>query len=124
MSLQLLPRLLGAATALYSVAITLRPAVLARPCGLVHGPDEDEVAPAISTLIGGIGIRDAAIGAAMMLAPRGPALRAVIACRVIADAGDALVFGTQLPARDRRPKVVAFALFWAGLCAMSSRWAR
>ncbi|OZM76116.1 hypothetical protein [Pseudonocardia sp. MH-G8] len=115
-----LPRVLGVLTATYSVAIAVRPVLLARPCGLTRGANVD---PGVRVLVGGIGARDAAIGTAMVLAPRGPALRVALAARVAADAADALVFGTQLPARDRRPKVVAFALSWAALCALSARWA-
>ncbi|WP_246107067.1 hypothetical protein [Pseudonocardia kunmingensis] len=118
-----LPRILGVLTAAYSVAIAVRPVLLARPCGLTRGPDGEDVDAGVRVLVGGIGARDAAIGTAMVLAPRGPALRVALAARVVSDAADALVFGTQLPARDRRPKVVAFALFWAALCALSARWA-
>jgi hypothetical protein len=119
---QNLPRILGAITAAYSIVIALRPEVLARPCGLVE-PD-GAASPGVRTLIGGIGVRDVAIGGAMVLAPRGPALRAAVAARVFSDAADALVFGTRLPARPQRPKIAAFALFWAALCALSGRWAR
>ncbi|MCX6464162.1 MAG: hypothetical protein NTW05_11300 [Pseudonocardiales bacterium] len=119
--MHLLPRVLGAITAAYSVAIVVRPEVLARPCGLT-GPD-DRAAPDVRTLIGGIGVRDIAIGTAMVLAPRGPALRTAVAARVLSDAADAAVFGLRLPARDRRPRIVGFALTWAALCALSGRWA-
>jgi hypothetical protein len=119
---QNLPRVLGAITAAYSAVIAVRPAVLARPCGLVE-PD-GSVSPGVRTLIGGIGVRDVAIGAAMVLAPRGPALRCAVAARVFADAADAVVFGLQLPARDRRARVAGFAACWAALCAASARWAR
>lgn len=115
--MRFLPRLLGAITAAYGVAITVRPALLGRPCGL---PDT----PANRTLIGGIGVRDAAIGGAMVLAPRGRALQAAVIARVVADASDAVVFGTQLPATDRRWPIARFALAWAAACALSGRWAR
>lgn len=118
-----LPRLLGLITALYSVAIAVRPVLLARPCGLDDGPGQQEVSPAIRTLIAGIGARDAAIGTAMVLAPRGPALRLAIATRVAADVGDAFFFGTRLPDRRRRPRIAGFAAGWAALCAVSARWA-
>jgi hypothetical protein len=119
-----LPRILGALTTAYSIAIMLRPVLLARPCGLADGPDESSVPAGTGTLIGGIGARDAAIGTAMVLAPRGPALRTAIAARVFADATDALVFGFGLPERDRRQKVAGFAVGWAALCGLSGRWAR
>jgi len=41
---------------------------------------------------------------------------------VFSDVADAVVFGSTLPDRGRRPKIAAFALFWAGLCALSGRW--
>lgn len=119
--MHLLPRVLGAITVAYSAVIIARPEVLARPSGLT-GPG-GEASRGVRTLIGGIGARDVAIGSAMVLAPRGPALRTAVAARVFSDAADAVVFGLQLPARDRRPQIVAFALFWAGLCAFSGRWA-
>ena len=77
------------------------------------------------TFLASAGIRvliDAAIGGAMLLAPRGPALRAAVAARVVADASDAVVFGTGLPERDRRLRIAGFALGWAALCALSGRW--
>ena len=119
--MQLLPRILGGITVAYSLLITVRPEVLARPCGLT-GPD-GRASPGVRTLIGGIGVRDVAIGSAMMCAPRGPALRSAVAARVFSDAADAVVFGARLPAREQRPKVAGFAVFWAGLCAVSARWA-
>jgi hypothetical protein len=73
-----LPRILGVITAAYSVAIIVKPVLLARPCGLSDGPDQAHVAPAVRTLIDGIGARDVAIGTAMVLAPRGPALQAAL----------------------------------------------
>ena len=118
-----LPRLLGAATALYSVAIIVRPALLARPCGLSSGPDGSAVATPVAILIRAIGARDVAIGTAMVCAPRGSALRIATAARVAADAADALVFGTQLGERDRRMKIGGFAAGWALLCGLSARWA-
>lgn len=115
-----LTRLLGAATAAYSGTIIAAPKVLAKPCGLTT-PTGDVSRP-VRTLIGAIGARDAAIGAAMVFAPPGPALRTAVAARVASDTADALVFGLTLPDPVARRKVVAFALFWAGLCAVSLRW--
>jgi hypothetical protein len=117
------PRVLGLITAAYSVAIGLRPVLLARPCGLAEGPDQRHVSPAVATLIGGIGARDAAIGTAMVLAPTGPALRLAIAARVASDLGDAVFFGSKLPDPGRRVRIGLFAAGWATLCALSARWA-
>src|SRR4051794_41427856 len=95
--MSLLPRVLGLITAVYSLAIGVRPVLLARPCGLAEGPDQRRVSPAVATLIGGIGARGAAIGTAMGLPPTRPALRLAIAARGAAGPGDALVFGSELP---------------------------
>jgi hypothetical protein len=117
------PRVLGLITAAYSVAIGVRPVLLARPCGLADGPDQQHVSPAVRTLIGGIGARDAAIGTAMVFAPPGPALRLAIAARVASDLGDAVFFGSRLPDPGRRVRIGLFAAGWAALCALSARWA-
>src|SRR5947209_15738659 len=101
-----LPRVLGVLTAAYSVVIIARPEVLARPCGLT-GPG-GRASAAVRTLIGGIGARDVAIGTAMVLAKRGPALQTAVAARVFSDVADAVVFGLQLPDRGQRPKIAAF----------------
>ena len=119
----ILRRVLGFITAVYSVAIGLRPVLLARPCGLAEGPDQRQVSPAVRTLIGGIGARDAAIGTAMVLAPRGAALRLAILARVASDVGDVAFFGSRLPDPSRRARIAGFAAVWAGLCALSARWA-
>ncbi|MEV0675087.1 hypothetical protein AB0I60_01050 [Actinosynnema sp. NPDC050436] len=113
-----LTRLLGAATAAYGAAIIAEPKLLARPCGLsdAHG----RVEPAVRTLVGGIGARDAAIGLAMVLAPAGTALKWAVAARVVSDAADAVVFGLTLPDRAARRKIAAFALSWAAACAVSA----
>ena len=111
-------RVLGAATAAYSVAIIAAPRILAAPCGLTT-PTGGVTTPT-KVLIRAIGARDAAIGTAMMLAPAGPALRLVTAARVARDAADAVVFGVGLPDRKARVKVVAFAAGWAALCATAA----
>ncbi|MFD5828305.1 hypothetical protein [Lentzea sp. NPDC060358] len=102
-----LTRLLGAATAAYSGTIVVAPQVLAKPCGFTTATGGTP--QPVRTLIGAIGARDAAIGAAMMFAPPGPALRTAVSARVAADASDALVFGLTLPDPKARRKVVAFA---------------
>lgn len=60
-------RTVGAATFAYSVALIIRPAVLAKPCGLTDVVGT--VPNATALLIRAVGARDAAIGAAMFLAP-------------------------------------------------------
>ncbi|MFB6550758.1 hypothetical protein [Streptomyces sp. NPDC056405] len=112
-----LVRILGAATAAYSVAIMVRPVWLARPCGLTD--DDGQVQESTATLIRAVGARDAAIGTAMVCA-RGPqALQAVSACRVAADLSDAVVFGTVLTGQQR-VKVAGFAAGWGVLCAVAA----
>ncbi|MFJ3518876.1 hypothetical protein [Streptomyces sp. NPDC090131] len=102
-------RVMGAATLGYGVAVARRPRVLARPCGL---PDQGSSA----LLIRALGVRDAVIGAAMVAAPGGAALRTAVLCRVAVDAGDALLFGAFLVRRTERAKAAAAALAWAALC--------
>ncbi|MFE5804883.1 hypothetical protein [Streptomyces sp. NPDC056491] len=102
-------RVMGAATLGYGVAVACRPGVLARPCGL---PDQGSSA----LLIRALGVRDAVVGAAMVAAPGGAALRTAVLCRVAVDAGDALLFGTFLVRRTERAKATAAALAWAALC--------
>ncbi|ONI89030.1 hypothetical protein ALI144C_05925 [Actinosynnema sp. ALI-1.44] len=111
-------RVLGAATVAYSAAIIARPALLAKPCGMAR-PDGG-VDPRIRTLIGAIGARDTAIGAAMMVVPAGRALHVALAARVASDLADAVMFGLGLPDRGARAKVVGVAAGWAVLCAASA----
>ncbi|WP_345961704.1 hypothetical protein ABDE16_04285 [Streptomyces sp. BRB040] len=112
-----LVRVLGAATAAYSVAITVRPAWLARPCGLTA---EDGTVPAsTATLIRAVGARDTAIGLVMCLG-RGPrVLQTASACRVAADLSDAVLFGRALTGRQRT-EVAGFAAGWGTLCAVAA----
>ncbi|MFI6295748.1 hypothetical protein ACIBEJ_29415 [Nonomuraea sp. NPDC050790] len=114
----LLPRVLGAITMLYSAAIIVRPRLLAGPCDLVDTAGEP--LPGVSTLIAAVGARDLAIGAAMMAAPEGVALRTAIAARVASDLGDAAVFGSALTSRRARARIAGFALGWATVCALSA----
>ncbi|MFB7999991.1 hypothetical protein ACFC4G_45375 [Streptomyces sp. NPDC056002] len=114
----MLLRVLGAATAAYSAAIMVRPSWLAKPCGLARA---DGTVPApTGLLIRSIGARDTALGMAMLLAPDLRALRAVTACRVVADLSDAALFGTALTGTARRAKAVGVAVTWGGLCAAAA----
>ncbi|MFD3539150.1 hypothetical protein ACFWUQ_06570 [Streptomyces sp. NPDC058662] len=102
-------RVMGAATLGYGVAVTCRPALLARPCGLAeHGSS--------ALLIRALGVRDAVIGAAMLAAPEGAGLRTAVLGRIAVDVGDALLFGTFLARRAERAKAASSALAWAALC--------
>lgn len=107
-----LTALVGAATAAYSAALVASPRVLIGPCGLEDSTDT-------RTLSRGIGVRDAAIGLAMVLAPAGTARRLAVGARVAADLGDAAAFGAGLAGRPTRTKVVAFAAGW-GLLSLAA----
>lgn len=112
-----IPRLLGVATAGYSVAIIARPDLFTKPTKL-----QAEGAPLpTATAIGvrALGGRDLASGLAMALAPAGDALRTAVAVRVGADLADLVLLGTSLPDRQARGKAAAVATLWGGLCALS-----
>lgn len=114
-------RLIGAATAGYGVAVAAHPELLARLSGLA-GPG-GEVAAATATSLRPLGLRDAASGTAMVVAPQGAALCSVTLVRVAADFGDALLLGRTLP-RERRWQAVAVSLAWGGLSGAALLWAR
>jgi hypothetical protein len=90
------PRIMGAATLAYSVAVVVKPKVLAGPCQLVdaHG----EVPAHVATAVRAVSTRDAIISALMLVLPAGPALRGVTTARGLCDISDAVMFG--LPAKD------------------------
>ncbi|PRH76881.1 hypothetical protein C6N75_23265 [Streptomyces solincola] len=110
-----LTRVLGAATAAYGLAITAKPALLARPCGLVD--EKGEVPGPTALLIRAVSARDTAIGAAMAAAGDRGARRLATGSRIVSDLSDAVVFGTMLEESDKRRKVIAFAVTWGALCA-------
>ena len=103
----------GAATALYGLAVAVRPDLLARPSGLVD-PD-GRTAPATALSLRPLGWRDAASGIAMLTAPVGPALTAATLLRIAADLGDAVLLGGTLPGRANRVKAVAVSVGWGSL---------
>lgn len=105
-------RTVGAATAAYGLAVTAWPALLAKPSGLVDTRGRTE--PRTRTSLRPLAWRDAASGAAMMLAPAGGALRTAALLRVAADLGDAVLLGATLP-RSTRAKAVAVSVGWASL---------
>jgi hypothetical protein len=74
-----IPRLLGLATAGYSVAIIADPSLFAKPTGLQA--DGAPLPTATAVGVRAIGGRDLASGLAMALAPAGKALRTAIAVR-------------------------------------------
>lgn len=111
-----LPRLLGAATAAYSVAVLVRPSVFLRPTGLAARKPTPALAAATRAVAG----RDLVSSVAMTIAPTGPALRAAIAVRVGCDASDALLFAVALRGRPQRAKAVGVTAGWGTLCGLSA----
>ncbi|OEU92141.1 hypothetical protein DB35_05785 [Streptomyces abyssalis] len=112
-------RMLGAATALYGLAVTARPELLARPSGLAD--PEGRVAEETRISLRPLVWRDVAGGLAMLCAPEGPALRTAAVVRIASDFGDAALLGSTLP-RSTRAKAVAVSVGWgalsvAALCA-------
>ncbi len=111
------PRLLGVATAGYSVAIIARPELFAKPTGLVQDGAPMPTAVVVGTRA--IGGRDLASGLAMALAPKGAPLKAAVAVRVGSDLADLVVLGTGLPDPHARTKAIGVASAWGALCALS-----
>jgi hypothetical protein len=107
-----LTALVGAATAAYSVALIAAPEVLIGPCGLEDSRDTRALTRAL-------GVRDAAVGLAMIAAPAGRARQLVTGARVLADWGDAAAFGAALAGRPTRGKVIAFAAGWGALSLLA-----
>ncbi|GHE07791.1 hypothetical protein [Klenkia taihuensis] len=110
-----LTTLTGAATAAYSAALVARPELLQRPSGLSRNQDN-------RTMTRLVGVRDTAIGLAMVLAPAGAARRAAVGARVASDWGDAAVLGVALRGRGTRAKVVGFAALWGAVCLAALRY--
>lgn len=114
------PRIMGAATLAYSLAVVANPKVLAGPCELVD--EFGDVPPEVATAVRAVSTRDAIISALMLVAPAGPALKAVTLTRGLCDISDAAVFG--LPATPAgRKKIAAVGAGWGGLVLLSRRWA-
>ncbi|WP_460855350.1 hypothetical protein [Nocardiopsis coralliicola] len=113
-ALRLFPRVLGLFTAAYAVWVIADPAALTGPLGM---PADD---PGTEVLVRTMLVRDAACGAAMLLAPYGAPLLTAIAIRVASDLGDAVLFGTLLPAAEARPAAIAVAGAFGLVCALSA----
>ncbi|WP_181768602.1 hypothetical protein [Streptomyces albidus (ex Kaewkla and Franco 2022)] len=106
-------RTVGAATALYGFAVTVRPALLAAPSGLVDA--EGGTAEHTLTSLRPLAWRDMVSGLAVLTAPRGAALTTAALVRIGADFGDALLLGCTLPDRATRAKAVAVSVGWGAL---------
>ncbi|WP_326598200.1 hypothetical protein [Streptomyces sp. NBC_01803] len=108
-------RKVGVATAVYGVAVVVWPGVLGRASGLA---DDESTRVSLRP----VGWRDAAGGAAMALAPEGPALRVAAGLRIAADFGDAALLGMTLPDRGRRRAAVAVSVGWGALSVAGLLW--
>ena len=103
----------GAATAVYGLAVAARPELLARPSGLADRNGRTAFETSVS--LRPLGWRDAASGVAMLTAPVGPALVTATLLRIAADLGDAGLLGGTLPGRGLRAKAVAVSVGWGAL---------
>lgn len=112
------PRLLGAATLVYSAAVLVDPKVIARPCEMLDA--DGQVPPDVATSLRAVSARDAVVSLLMLVAPPGPALRTAVTVRAISDLSDAAVFGARVSAASR-VKVVGVPLAWGLLCLASRR---
>ncbi|MFE7541967.1 hypothetical protein [Streptomyces platensis] len=106
-------RAVGVATAVYGAAVTVVPALLAQPSGLVDA--EGRTGRATRTSLRPLAWRDAVSGLALAVAPEGPALRTAAYVRIAADFGDAVLLGATLPGRDRKLAAVAVSVGWGAL---------
>ncbi|MFD6161208.1 hypothetical protein ACFWF7_22830 [Nocardia sp. NPDC060256] len=113
-----LPRIAGALTAGYGVAVAARPAVMLGPCG--WSADD----PALRAVARMTALRDVASGLALVAAPTPNALRLAIAARVLADLSDATILGIALRGRPQRGKAVAVAAGWGLLCGATAATVR
>lgn len=106
-------RVVATLTMTYSVAIAIAPRLLAGPCRLLDA--DGQVPPGIAALIRSVGVRDAALAAALLLAPPGPAVATLTAARVVSDAADAVWFGSLPLTGSQRAKISGAAAGWAAI---------
>ncbi|HEY2792790.1 MAG TPA: hypothetical protein VGJ28_10560 [Micromonosporaceae bacterium] len=105
-------RLVGAVTAVYSAALVVGPKLLIRPGGMDRTPSS-------AMAVRAIGVRDTAIGVAMMSCRSKSAIATVGMCRAVADAGDAGIFGRSLSSESKW-KIGGFAAAWSALSAVAT----
>ena len=115
-------RLIGAATAAYSTAVLVKPAVLAKPAALTGagGAVPDDVA----VLTRATAARDLLTGLAMALAPRAKGVRLAGMLRLGADLSDAAGMGAALPTAPARRNAALVAGGWGTLTAVALWLAR
>jgi hypothetical protein len=114
------PRVMGALTLAYSVAVIAKPKVLAGPCGLTDSAGG--VPPKVATTVRAISTRDAIISAAMLFAPAGQPLKTLTTVRGLCDISDGLVLGGPADPETRK-KIVAVGGAWGAVVLLSRRWA-
>ncbi len=105
-------RAVAVLTTAYSVAITIRPEILAKPCRRTTPAGRGPPAGAARTRP--IGTRDASMAAALAGAPAGYPMNVLTAARVLSDGADAAWFARVVPA-GQRAKVAGVAAGWAAL---------
>lgn len=113
-------RVIGALTAGYGVFALKSPGSLARQADL---GDRHEPPTAVRILAATFGVRDLASGAALLVAPAGPLLRAAVAARVLFDLGDAATLARTSPATPGRRRLARIALGWgclSGACGVAA----
>ncbi|BFV60167.1 hypothetical protein KCMC57_up52710 [Kitasatospora sp. CMC57] len=106
-------RAVGAATALYGLAVAVRPGLLARPSGLAE-PD-GSVPKATAICLRPLALRDAACGLAMLTAPDDRSLRTAALLRIASDFGDAALLTGTLPGRRHRAMAFTVSVGWGAL---------
>jgi hypothetical protein len=105
-------RLVAVLTTGYSVAITVSPRVLAKPCNLLNA--SGGVPRDVAELTRSIGVRDAAMAVALAAAPVGYPMSTLTAARVVSDGADAIWFARLAPP-GQRGKIAGVAAGWAAL---------
>lgn len=111
------PRLIGVATAAYSVAVLAKPTVLTEPCKLTDAAGR--TSQAAGQLARAVASRDLVSAVAVALAPAGTPLKVALAVRIGADVGDAVLLGSAAPDKTTRLKIIGVAAGWAALTALS-----
>lgn len=105
-------RAVALATVGYSVAISVSPKLLAKPCRLLDATGG--VPTSVAELTRSIGVRDAALAAALVVSPTGRPMAVLTAARVVSDGADAVWFARLAPGKQRI-KVAGAAGGWAVL---------
>jgi hypothetical protein len=113
-------RVVAALTMGYSVAITVAPRLLAGPARMT-GPD-GQVSPEVAALVRSVGVRDAALAAALLVTPAGAATSVLTAARAVSDGADAIWFGSWPAGKATRAKISGVAAGWAALETLA-HWA-